>query len=72
LVRLHVNVQYEHYFGENINRRDFALIPSIRLRPIWEQEPSLGASISVTQDLSEQVSVSAGKFNMMTLASRTR
>ena len=24
---LHVNVQYEHYFGENINRRDFALIP---------------------------------------------
>ena len=24
---LHVNVQYEHYFGENINRKDFALIP---------------------------------------------
>ncbi len=24
---LHVNVQYEHYFGENINRKDSALIP---------------------------------------------
>ena len=23
----HVNVQYEHYFGDNINRRDYALIP---------------------------------------------
>jgi porin len=24
---LHVNLQYEHYLGENLNRKDFALIP---------------------------------------------
>jgi porin len=69
---LHVNVQYEHYFGENINRRDFALIPVNTAQAyLGEGTFHSALSISVTQDLSEQVSVSAGKFNMMTLASRT-
>ncbi len=69
---LHVNVQYEHYFGENINRRDFALIPVNTAQAyLGEGTFHSALSVSVTQDLSEQVSVSAGKFNMMTLASRT-
>ena len=69
---LHVNVQYEHYFGENINRKDFALIPVNTAQAyLGEGTFHSALSISVTQDLSEQVSVSAGKFNMMTLASRT-
>ncbi len=69
---LHVNVQYEHYFGENINRKDFALIPVNTAQAyLGEGTFHSALSISVTQDLSEQDSVSAGKFNMMTLASRT-
>ncbi len=69
---LHVNVQYEHYFGENINRRDFALIPVNTAQAyLGEGTFHSALSVSVTQDLSEHVSISAGKFNMMTLASRT-
>jgi porin len=69
---LHVNAQYEHYFGENINRQDFALIPVNTAQAyLGEGTYHSALSISVTQDLGEHVSVSAGKFNMMTLASRT-
>jgi len=69
---LRVNVQYEHYFGENINRQDFALIPVNTAQAyLGEGTYHSALSISVTQDLGEHVSVSAGKFNMMTLASRT-
>ena len=69
---LHVNAQYEHYFGENINRQDFALIPVNTVQAyLGEGTYHSALSISVTQDLGEHVSVSAGKFNMMTLASRT-
>ena len=53
-------------------RRDFALIPVNTAQAyLGEGTFHSALSISVTQDLSEQVSVSAGKFNMMTLASRT-
>ena len=69
---LRVNVQYEHYFGENINRQDFALIPVNTVQAyLGEGTYHSALSISVTQDLGEHISVSAGKFNMMTLASRT-
>jgi len=68
----HVNVQYEHYFGQNLNRRDFALIPVNTAQAYVERDGFHSAlSISVTQDFGENLSVSAGKFNMMTLASRT-
>jgi porin len=68
----HVNVQYEHYFGQNINRRDFALIPVNTALAYVERDGYHSAlSASVTQDFGEYISVSAGKFNMLTLASKT-
>jgi porin len=68
----HVNVQYEHYFGQNINRKDFALVPVNAAQAFIERDGYHSAlSISFTQDLGEHISVSAGKFNMMTLASQT-
>lgn len=68
----HVNAQYEHYFGRNINRRDFALIPVNTAQAYVERDGYHSAlSVSVTQDIGEHISVSAGKFNMMTLASKT-
>ncbi len=68
----HVNVQYEHYFGQNINRTDFALIPVNTALAYVERDGYHSAlSLSVTQDFGEYFSVSAGKFNMMTLASKT-
>jgi len=68
----HVNLQYEHYIGQNINRRDFALVPVNTALAYVERDGYHSAlSLSVTQELGESVSVSAGKFNMMTLASKT-
>jgi porin len=68
----HVNAQYEHYFGQNINRTDFALIPVNTALAYVERDGYHSAlSVSVTQDLGEYISLSAGKFNMMTLASKT-
>jgi porin len=68
----HVNLQYEHYLGQNINRRDFALVPVNTALAYVERDGYHSAlSLSFTQDLGESVSVSAGKFNMMTLASKT-
>lgn len=68
----HVNVQYEHYFGQNINRTDFALIPVNTALAYVERDGYHSAlSVSITQDFGEYFSVSAGKFNMMTLASKT-
>lgn len=67
-----VNVQYEHYFGQNINRRDAALIPVNTAQAYVSEEGYHSAlSVSFTQDFGESVSVSAGKINMMTLASKT-
>ncbi len=68
----HLNVQYEHCLGQNINRRDFALAPVNTALAYVECDGYHSAlSLSITQDLGESVSVSAGKFNMMTLASKT-
>jgi len=68
----HVNAQYERYFGDDINRRDYALIPVNTAQAYVNQQGYHSAlSVSVTQDFGEHVSVSVGKFNMMTLASQT-
>jgi porin len=68
----HINVQYEHYFGQNINRTDFALIPVNTALAYVERDGYHSAlSARVTQDFGESISVSAGKFDMMTLASKT-
>jgi porin len=68
----HISVQYEHYFGQNINRTDFVLIPVNTALAYVERDGYHSAlSASVTQDFGESISVSAGKFDMMTLASKT-
>jgi porin len=68
----HVNVQYEHYLGQNLNRKDFALLPVNTAQAYVERDGFHSAlSVSVTQDIGDNFSVSVGKFNMMTLASRT-
>jgi len=68
----HVNAQYEHYFGRNINNRDFALLPVNAAQAFVQKDGYHSAlSVSVTQDFGEHLSISAGKFNMMTLASQT-
>lgn len=68
----HVSAQYEHYFGDDINRRDNALLPVNTAQAYVNKQGYHSAlSVSVTQDFGEHVSVSAGKFNMMTIASQT-
>ncbi|WP_424361068.1 carbohydrate porin [Methylocystis parvus] len=69
---LRVNAQYEHYIGLNINQRDYALLPVNAAQAFVAQNNYHTAlSLIVTQQLSEQLSVSVGKFNTMTLASQT-
>ncbi len=68
----HINAQYEHYLGEDINRKDSALIPvNTATAYLSGDRYQQALSVSITQDLGDHVSVSAGKFNMMTLASQT-
>lgn len=69
---LKFNVQYEHYFGRNLNRQDLALVPVNAAIAFIERDGYHSAlSMSVTQEFNEHLSVTAGKFNMMTLASQT-
>ncbi len=68
----HVNTQFEHAFGDNVNRKDFALIPvNTALAYLDRDGYHTALSLTVTQDFGDHVSASAGKFNMMTLASQT-
>lgn len=69
---LKFNAQYEHYFGRNINRQDLALVPVNAAQAFIERDGYHSAlSLSVTQEIGEHISLTAGKFNMMTLASQT-
>jgi porin len=68
----HVNAQYEHYFGRSINSFDYALLPVNTAQAFVRKEGYHSAlSLSATQDMGEHLSISVGKFNMMTLASQT-
>jgi porin len=69
---LRVSAQYEHYIGRNINNKDFALVPVNAAQAFIGNDTYHSAlSVVVTQQLSKELSVSAGKFNMMTVASQT-
>jgi porin len=69
---LRVNVQYEHYFGGNINGLDFALVPVNAAQAFVQINNYKSAlSVIVTQQFSEAFSVTVGKFNTMTLAAQT-
>jgi len=69
---LRVNAQYEHYIGDNINLKDGALVPVSAAQAFVARDNYHSAlSLIVTQQLSEALSVSVGKFNTMTLAAQT-
>jgi porin len=69
---LRVNAQYEHYIGDNINQLDYALVPVSAAQAFVARDNYHSAlSLVVTQQLSERLSVSVGKFNTMTLAAQT-
>ena len=67
-----VDVQYEHYFGLDVNRLDDALIPVNTAQAYLRANGYHSAlSITATQKFGDNFSLSIGKFNLMTLASRT-
>jgi porin len=69
---LRVSAQYEHYFGQNINNKDYALVPVNAAQAFIANDSYHSAlSLVVTQQVSKELSFSAGKFNTMTLASQT-
>jgi porin len=69
---LSVNAQYEHYIGDNINQKDYALVPVNAAQAfVAVDNYHTALSLVVTQKLSDQLSLSVGKFNTMTLASQT-
>lgn len=68
----HLDVQYEHYFGLDVNRLDDALLP-VNTAQAYLRAGGYHSALSITgtQKISDNLSVSVGKFNLMTLASRT-
>lgn len=69
---LRLNAQYEHFIGDNINNKDFALVPvSAAQAFVARDNYHTALSLVVTQQVSEALSVSVGKFNTMTLAAQT-
>jgi porin len=69
---LKFNAQYEHYFGRNVNRQDLALLPVNVAQAFIERDGYHSAlSMTLTQEFSEQFSITIGKFNMLTLAAQT-
>ncbi len=69
---LRVNVQYEHYIGQSIDNLDYALVPVNTPQAFLGPNTYHSAlSVVVSQQLSKELSFSAGKFNMMALAAQT-
>lgn len=68
----HLDVQYEHYFGLDVNRLDDALVP-VNTAQAYLRAGGYHSALSITgtQKINDDLSVSVGKFNLMTLASRT-
>jgi porin len=68
----HLDVQYEHYFGLDVNRLDDALVP-VNTAQAYLRAGGYHSALSITgtQRINEDLSVSIGKFNLMTIASRT-
>lgn len=67
-----LDVQYEHYFGLDVNRLDDALVP-VNTAQAYLRAGGYHSALSITgsQRINNEISVTVGKFNLMTLASRT-
>lgn len=68
----HLDVQYEHYFGLDVNRLDDALVP-VNTAQAYLRAGGYHSALSITgtQHINDALSLTIGKFNLMTLASRT-
>lgn len=68
----HLDVQYEHYFGLDVNRLDDALIP-VNTAQAYLSAGGYHSALSITgtQKINDELSLTIGKFNLMTLAART-
>lgn len=68
----HLDVQYEHYFGLDVNRLDDALVP-VNTAQAYLRAGGYHSALSITgtQRINDELVVTIGKFNLMTLASRT-
>lgn len=67
-----LDVQYEHYFGLDVNRLDDALIP-VNTAQAYLRAGGYHSALSITgsQRINKELSITIGKFNLMTLVSRT-
>lgn len=69
---LRVSAQYEHYIGQSIDNLDYALVPVNTPQAFLGPNTYHSAlSVVVSQQLSKELSISVGKFNMMAIASQT-
>ncbi|MGH6631702.1 MAG: carbohydrate porin, partial [Burkholderiales bacterium] len=66
------SAQYEHYFGSDVNGFAGTLLPvNTALAFLHTGGFHSALSLNVTQQFDERFSISVGKFNMITAASRT-
>lgn len=67
-----LDAQYEHYIGQDINFLDQGLVAVNTAQAyLYAKGYHSALSISATQKIDDHFTVSAGKFNLMTLASST-
>ena len=67
-----VDAQYEHYFGQNINNLDDSLVAVNTAQAyLYSKGYHSALSITATQKIDDHLTISVGKFNLMTLASNT-
>ena len=67
-----VDAQYEHYFGQNINNLDDSLVAVNTAQAyLYSKGYHSALSITATQKIDDHLTISVGKFNLMTLASYT-
>jgi len=67
-----LETQYEHYFGLDVNRQDDALL-AVNTAQAYLRAGGYHSALSLvaTQKLDENLSISVGKFNLLTMAAKT-
>ena len=67
-----LEMQYEHYFGLDVNRQDDALLAVNTAQANLRAGGYHSAlSLVASQKIDENLSISVGKFNLLTMASKT-
>jgi len=67
-----LETQYEHYFGLDVNRQDDALL-AVNTAQAYLRAGGYHSALSLvaSQKIDENLSISVGKFNLLTMASKT-